>query len=291
MKRILFLIGCFLIGFSSLSQESYNVNGKFFYLKTEIDGKLDLLWNTFNGHYRYFVKTEDGKIQELVNTKGDGKHFQEEYKTVLTSITGQSADKVKLTLFSLKEYINSYNASVDSSYQSQTERVKVATRLGAFGGFTNSPFAKNPENSIVPLFGAELEVFNENKLPRHAGFFSVRHQLESDDFPFSETQLAIGYRYRFINKPKFNIYGNLKIVTYSFTNFEVIYEDTDNPGTFITEDKSGSTFEAPFIFGLGADIKLGKGYITLAYQEIVALFLDMHGNFPIDFAVGYKFNL
>ncbi|MCB0425796.1 MAG: hypothetical protein KDD16_00545, partial [Mangrovimonas sp.] len=106
-----------------------------------------------------------------------------------------------------------------------------------------------------------------------------------------ETQLAIGYRYRFINKPKFNIYGNLKIVTYSFTNFEVTYEDTDNPGTFITEDKSGSTFEAPFIFGLGADIKLGKGYITLAYQEIVALFLDMHGNFPIDFAVGYKFNL
>ena len=291
MKKKFLLIVCFLIAFLGFSQETYNIDGESLQLKTEIDGKLDLLWTITNQKYRYFVKTEDGNIQELVNSKDENNNYQEEYKQVLNSLTGKPAGKVNLTLPSLKTYIDSYNLSQDSGYQTQDEHVKLATRLGAFVGMTNSPFVDNPENSIVPYFGAELEFFSENKLPRHAGFFSIRHQLDSDDFDYTATQLAIGYRYRFINKPSFNIYGNLKIATYTFSSGTFIEEDPDSPGTFYTIEDSGSSLKTPFTFGLGADIKLGNGYLTLAYQEIVALFLDMQGNFPIDFAVGYKFNL
>ena len=238
MKKTLILISCIFLTYIASAQKNYTINGETIELKTEIEGKLDLLWTIVDEHYRYFVKTEDENIQELVNTKGDNNKFQEEYKQVLTSLTGQSADKVSLTLASLKTYIDDYNIASDSSYQSQNERIKLKTRLGAFVGLTNSPFVDNPENTTVPYFGAELEFFSENKLPRHAGFFSVRHQLDNDDFPYSETQLALGYRYRFVNKPNFNIYGNLKIATYSFSKTEYVYEDTDNPGTFLTADQS-----------------------------------------------------
>jgi len=46
------------------------------------------------------------------------------------------------------------------------------------------------------------------------------------------------------------------------------------------------------IFGLGADFKIcDSSYITFVYDSIFALLRDNEGNFPIDFAVGYKFNL
>jgi len=46
-----------------------------------------------------------------------------------------------------------------------------------------------------------------------------------------------------------------------------------------------------FIFGLGADIKLGSGYLTLVYDSLFGVFIDSKDNFPVDFAVGYKFDL
>ena len=289
MKKLLLFI-CLCVGFSAFAQKNYTVNGESLELKTEVDGSLDLLWTITNQQYRYFIRTEDDTIKELLNTK-DGKSYQEEYKAVLTSLTGQSAENVNLTLPSLKGFIDAYNISKDSNYQTQNERIKLSTHLGAFAGMTNSPFIDNPENSIVPYFGAELEFFSENKLPKHAGFFSLRHQLSSDDFDFSSTQLAIGYRFRFINYQAFKLYGNLKIATFSLSKYEITYEDSENPGNFITENESNYTLEAPFIFGLGADIKLGNGYLTLIYQEIFAAFLDLQGNFPVDFSLGYKFNL
>ena len=287
MKKLL-LFACLIFTFSAVAQKDYIVNGETLELKTEVDGTLDLLWTITNQQYRYFVQTEDGNIQELLNTK-EGKNYREEYKTILSSLTGQSTKNVNLTLPSLKSYIDTFNVSQDSNYQTQDEHIKLASRLGAFVGMSNSPFIDNPENSIVPYFGAELEFFSENKLPRHAGFFSLRHQLSNDDFDYSATQLAIGYRFRFINKERINIYGNIKAITYTFSEGTFVVEDNDGE-TYIIED-SGSTFKAPFIFGLGADFKLGNGYLTLMYQEIFAIFLDLQGNFPVDFSLGYKFNL
>jgi len=291
MKKLIITLSLLLFCFSGFSQESYTINGDTLQLKTEVDGKLDLLWNIIDGKYRYFVKTEDNNVQELVNTKPDDSKFQEEYKQVLSNLTGQSTKDVDLTLFSLKEFIKAYNESATNvSYDD--DKAYLALRLGFFGGLTNSPFVGNPDNTTVPFFGTELEFFEQSDMPRHAGFLGIRHAIDNDDFPYSETQISLGYRFRFINKPKFNIYGNVKLVTYSFSNSEFTFEDSDNPGTFITEKESESTFDAPLIFGLGADIKISENsFITLTYAEIFAAFLDLEADFPVDFAIGYKFNL
>ena len=291
MKKLLFLFCFIAFGFSGFTQETYNVNNETLELKTEVEGNLDLLWNIFDGKYRYFVRSNNGNIQELVNTKNEEtRKYQEEYKTVLNNLTKDydlTAEKVNLTLFSLKEYINKYNATSDVGYNYK-ERAKVQSRLGAFGGLTNQPFVANPNNKSVPFFGLEFEIFEESRLPRHALFFHFRHALEADDFEYSSTQLSIGYRYRIINKEAFNFYGNLKIVTYTASNATYV---SSNPEIGIYEE-SASGIQVPFTLGLGADIRITKNsFITLAYHDIYAIFIDNSDNFPIDFALGYKINL
>lgn len=278
MKKLLLLLCIIFISSSAIAQKTYTVNNEELTLKTEVDGTLDLLWNTIDNQFRYFVKTTDNTIIELVNTKDSDNKYQEEYKTVLNKITNNSVStqKVNLTLPSLRSFFDTYNASQNASY-SQTERTKIKTRIGVFGGITNNPFVENPDNTASVLFGAELEFFESKTLPRHAGFISVRHATEHKDFEYAATQIALGYRYRFINQSNFNIYANVKFATYTITN---------------TENDSGGAFDAPFIFGLGSDIKINKnGFITFAYNELFSIFIDNQGNFPIDFAIGYKMNL
>ncbi len=269
------------------SQETYTVNGETLELKTEIDGKLDLLWNVIDGKYRYFVKTEDGTITELKNTKDDNNDYQEEYKSTLSSLTnGNSTDKLKLTLYSLRNYIDSYNASVDTSYTSTSTESNVQFRLGFSGGITNNPFVGNPDNTKTPLIGAELEIYEANVLPRHSGFLQARHAFENDDFKYSTSELSLGYRFRFINKERFSIYGQVKLATINFSNFTFLDEND------MEVDSNETSFDIPFIFGVGSDIKVGNNsYITIIYSELFALLLDNQGNFSTDIAIGYKFNL
>ena len=269
------------------SQETYTVNGETLELKTEIDGKLDLLWNVIDGKYRYFVKTEDGTITELKNTKDDNNDYQEEYKSTLSSLTnGNSTDKLKLTLYSLRNYIDSYNASVDTSYTSTSTESNVQFRLGFSGGITNNPFVGNPDNTKTPLIGAELEIYEANVLPRHSGFLQARHAFENDDFKYSTSELSLGYRFRFINKERFSIYGQVKLATINFSNFTFLDEND------MEVDSNETSFDIPFIFGVGSDIKVGNNsYITIIYGELFALLLDNQGNFSTDIAIGYKFNL
>jgi hypothetical protein len=57
-------------------------------------------------------------------------------------------------------------------------------------------------------------------------------------------------------------------------------------------NRNSTAFDAPFIFGVGADIKVGNNsYITLIYGELFAILLDNQGNFSSDISLGYKFNL
>ena len=129
-------------------------------------------------------------------------------------------------------------------------------------------------------------------MPRHTGVFSIKYALDNNDFKYRDTQLALSYRFRFINKAAFNIYANIKFATYTFYKSTLTYEDPDNPEVSISREITDSGFTAPFIFGIGSDIKITRnGFITLAYHEIFALFIDSYDNFPIDFAIGYKFNL
>ncbi|WP_298900643.1 hypothetical protein [uncultured Psychroserpens sp.] len=290
MKKFVCLV-CLLFSFSfAEAQETFIVNDEQLVLKNEVDGKLDLLWNIIDGKYRYFVRTEGNKIIELKNTKKDGK-FQQEYKALLNELTDASMDtkRLNLTLFSLKEFIDKYNGSVDSSYQSTVVRNKLLFRLGLFGGITNSPFVTNPDNLTTPFFGGELEVLDVNQISRHAVFLQLKHVLEQDELQYSTTELALGYRFRFINKAKFSLYGNVKFATLNFSKAVVV---TDNNGTITTEEFNETAFDVPFIFGVGADIRITENsFITLAYNELFAILLDNQGNFSQDFSIGYKFNL
>ncbi|MEH6534983.1 MAG: hypothetical protein V7719_01220 [Psychroserpens sp.] len=291
MQKIICLF-CLLFCFSFMQaqEDTYMVKGEQLVLKSEVNGKLDLLWNIIDTKYRYFVRTETNTIIELKNTKKDGK-YQEDYKTLLNELTNasMSTKRLNLTLFSLKEFIDTYNSTVDSSYQSTAKRNKLQYRLGVFGGLTNSPFISNPDNLTTPYFGGEFEILDVDQVSRHAVFLQFKHVTEQDELQYSTTELALGYRFRFINKASFSLYGNVKFATLNFSNAVVI---TDNNGTITTEEFNETAFDVPFIFGVGADIRVTKNsYITLAYNELFALLLDNQGNFSTDFSIGYKFNL
>ena len=278
MKKLLFLICFVAFSFLAIAQKTYTINDETLNLKTEVEGSLDLLWNTIDGQFRYFIKDENGTIKELLNTKNLEGKYQEQYKVVLNSLTNGSVsiNKTDLILPHLKEFVEKYNASQDENY-TVSAKAKIKTRLGGFGGLTNHPFVENPGNKLTPFFGLEFEVFETNNMPRHAGFLSLRHAIKQKDIDYTATQIAIGYRYRFINKPRFNIYGNIKFASLTFAK---------------TVNDSNTAFDAPLIFGLGSDIAIGQNsFITLAYNELFAIFIDNQGNFPIDFAVGYKINL
>lgn len=287
MKKILLLILLFLTFQVNYSQENYTINGETLRLKTEVEGALDLLWTSDGGDYRYFVKTEDDSITELKNTKDENKTYLEEYKTTLSTITnGLATDKLNFRLYDLKAFINSYNISADSNYESAVTRAKVGLRLGAFGGLTNNPFVDNPQNKKVLLIGGELEIFEANLMPRHSGFIQARHTFDADGFNYSTNELALGYRYRIINQSKFSIYGQFKLATLNLTSSS--FPDANGNQKSISD----TSFDVPFIFGIGSDIKIGNNsYITIVYGELFAFFLDNQGNFSTDISVGYKINL
>lgn len=287
MKKSLLFILLFLTFQINYSQENYTINGETLELKTENEGTLDLLWTSDGGQYRYFVKTENGTITELKNTKDKNKTYLEEYKSTLSNLTdGMATESLKFRLYNLKAFIDTYNTTKDSTYASDLTKSKVGFRIGVFIGLTNNPFVDNPQNKKVPLIGGELEIFEANLLPRHSGFIQARHTFDADDFNYSTNEIALGYRYRVINKSTFSIYGQLKLATLNITSSS--FKDTNGN----QESLNKTSFDAPFIFGIGSDIKIGNNsYLTLAYGELFALFLDNQGNFSTDLSIGYKLNL
>ncbi|MCF7568317.1 hypothetical protein L3X37_08065 [Sabulilitoribacter arenilitoris] len=288
MKKILFFLVLTACSFSVAAQQQYTINGKTLKLKTAVKGNLNLLWNSIDKQFRYFVKTSNGNIFELVNTKDSSNNYKEEYKTQLSEFSKKlnvSVNDLKFTLNDLTQFFKHYNTAIgDSAYLDEKPTLK--TRLGFYGGLTNHPLVNNSNNTKVPFFGAELEAISSLEDSRHASFFSIEHALDNDDFKYSTTQLALGYRYRFIKKSSFNIYGNVLVATYNFSKSTIALTSTTN------EVVKNSTFKIPFAFGLGADIKVSKrGFITLAYNELFAIFVEKSSNFPVNFAIGYKLNL
>ena len=286
IKKIIFFIACLSCTCFSSAQESYTVNGESIILKTEVDGTMDLLWTIIDNRYRYFVRMED-EIMELVNTKGPNNKFQEEYKNVLGLLANdsQAADKVKFTLYGLRTFIDTYNAEADTNYVATTKNAEVQARLLIFGGITNSPFTNNPDNKTNPLAGLEIEVFEASNLPRHSLFFQSKHVFKSDEFKYSNTQLGLGYRFRIIKHEAVNFYANMIFSTYNFTNSEFVLDGE-------TIEQSKNAFDTPFIFGVGVDIRISKNsFITLAYDELFALFKENQGNFSTHLSIGYKLNL
>jgi len=286
MKKIGIILCFFFYTTILVAQDTYTVQNETLQLKTEVEGQVNLLWNIIDGKYRYFVRTNNNTITELVNTRNGNRKYQEEYKTVLENLTGDSAEDVNFTLTDLKKYIDDYNATQDPSYVSSIYNAKLQLLLEAFGGVTNSPFINNPDNSISPQFGTELELLDGNRIKRHALFMRLRHVFKTNDFEYSTTELALGYRFRFINSHVFSLFGQTKFATLNFLK-NTVPGPSDEP-----VDISETVFDVPFTFGVGADIRLGNNsFITIQYNELFAALLDNNGNFSTNITLGYKFKL
>jgi len=286
MKYLLIVLSIFLTQIS-FSQQSYYVNGENLTLYPEAEGNLTLLWNSFDGNYRYFIKKGD-EIVELKNTKVNG-DYQEEYKDVLRNYIGSDVSKVKLTKADLVKAVDAYNVQNDASYTSTTTSVQLKTRLGGFAGITNYPYFVNPDNKSLPQFGVELEIIDDVKLKRYSMALLLRHILGNNNYDFSSTQLSLNYRFKFVKTETFDIYVNTKFADFVHVSQDLSF--TDNNGEVTNISASGSEFQAPFGIGIGTDIALGNGYLTFLYQDIFALNLNDNGEFSIDLVVGYKWNL
>lgn len=272
------------------AQQQYTVNGETYTLKTEVEGALTLLWNTIDGEYRYFSK-KGNDIVELKNTKQNG-DYQEEYKKTLqqqTSDAAVSTEKVKLTLPSLHAFFVTYNKNKDPNFSETEKSIDLQFRLGAFAGVGNSVYTENPTNELQPIAGIDLELIDNVKLRRHSIVFRFKQTFESSEYKYSASQLSLNYRFKFVKTPKFDAFINTKFAALTFSSRE--YTVIPFGGSAMVNKESGSDFSAPITFGLGADYKVGNGYITFNYNDIVGLSVDSNGEFPIDFTFGYKFNL
>jgi len=276
------------------AQQQYTVDGQTYTLNAEVEGALTLLWNTIDGEYRYFSK-KDNDIVELKNTKQDG-DYQEEYKETLqqqTSDAAVSTEKVKLTLPSLHAFFVDYNKKKDPNFSEAEKSIDLQFRLGAFVGMSNSIYTQNPTNALQAVAGIDLELVDGVKLKRHAMVLRFKQTFESSEYKYSASQLSLNYRFKFVKTSKFDAFINTKFAALTFSKREQTYILAPDvfPNITYTEKTSGSDFSAPITFGLGADYKVGNGYITFNYNDIVGLSVDSNGEFPIDFTLGYKFNL
>ncbi len=294
MKSLLSIFVLFLLlSVGTLqAQQQYTVDGQTYTLNTEVEGTLTLLWNSIDGEYRYFSK-KGNDIQELKNTKQNG-DYQEEYKETLkqqTSDDAVSTEKVKLTLPSLSAFFVEYNKKKDPNFVDEKKSVQLGLRLGAFAGVSNSVYTENPTNALQPVAGIDLELIDAVKLKRHAMVLRFKQTFESSDYKYTASQISLNYRFKFVKTPKFDAFINCKFVSFTYSKREITYVIETLPPMIVTENNSGSDFNAPVTFGIGADYKVGNGYITFNYNDIVGLNVESNDEFPIDFTLGYKFNL
>ena len=287
---VVLMLLCFM---DTNAQQQYTVDGQQYSLKTEVEGTLTLLWNTINGEYRYFSK-KGSEIVELKNTRSGG-NYQEEYKETLRLQTDGSAstDDIKLTKGSLSRFFDDYNRSVDPNYTSNKSSIELKFRFGAFAGVSNSIFTMNPQNTLLPVAGVDLEMIDEVKLKRHALVLRFKQTFENSDYKYSASQFSLNYRFKFVKTQTFDIFVNGKFVSYTHVSREFIVVEDNGAGGTITriETASGGDIQAPATFGLGADVALGNGFLTFNYNDIVGIGVDSNGEFPVDFTVGYKFKL
>ena len=292
MKNILLLTVLFFSFHLSLfAKKTYTIDGNSYQLNTEVDGTITLLSNSIDSEIRFFSK-KGNEILELVNTKANG-DYQEEYIAVLKQHSGKmdtEVNDVKLTMGSLRTFYNEYNKQVDSSYSYDENPVHLIAYLGAFGGVTNAIFSGNETNVSQPKIGIEVELMDAQKLKRHAIVFRLSQTFKNDEQKNSATQISFNYRFKFIKTEMFNAFINTKVAAYSYIKNEFSVAATDTEPARI-EETSGGGFDAPIAFGIGAEYKLGNGYLFATYNDAVSLNQDSNGEFPVDVSLGYKFKL
>ena len=287
LSLIIFLV---FLSTSSFGQEVFIIEGDTLNLRREVKGTLSLYYSEKAPDLRYFVQ-KGKRMVELLEEKTEGTPKYKLQLEELTSDANMEVTDVKFELYSLKHFTNLYNAKVQADYEYNASTDNIRMRLGLFTGISNNKYTDNPENILAPVFGLEFEIYDPNLAPRHSAFLQLRQSFKRDQFRYTSTQLSINYRFKIIRLPRmdFHIDTELANLMYSISETEV----TNDAGeiTEIQEDR-GFSFTAPLSFGVGSDIRVTEnGYISLGYNDIVSIVLDGNGHFPVDFTIGYKYNL
>ncbi|HZW77447.1 MAG TPA: hypothetical protein VFF21_03955 [Flavobacteriaceae bacterium] len=246
-----------------------------------VEGPLSLLWKKEKGHYHFYSK-KDSEIIELVNSSVNGS-FKEEYKEVLKKHSENllPVDDVSLNLRSLINFYVRYNRrKTDPDFA----EAKTEHRLGVFGGTDNATYSHNPTNAIHPTFGIVYELSEAGKRRRFSVVFRYTQVLEDAEHQYAASKFSFNYRLKFIRTNRVDFYLNTNIAEYNFSRFSEVFENEDIPDF----KGKGSGLNTPFTFGIGLDYKIGRGYLGLAYNEIVSLNQKSNSEFPINLSLGYK---
>lgn len=282
MRTIILFITMLFLQNMTYSQEVAVIEGNEVPLIKAAEGEIDLLWCLYLRQTKFYVKTKEGTLIELNKTNDPN------FKSQLSQLTngfGNPSD-LKFKLHSLSDYINNYNASIDPDFKAYESPNKLKWQMAAMGGVSNNPFVTNNDNVLNAMLGLELEVSGNVPTSKHSGFLQLRQVFKNDSFEYQTTELSLGYRYRFIRKENFNVFAQTKFATLNFSEATILNVENDE---IMIKD---TAFDIPFIIGLGTDIRLGKhSYLTFIYGELFAVFVDNQGNFPLDFSVGYRFEL
>lgn len=290
MKKIkIILAGFFLcMAIPMAAQETFIINNDTLELRKEVQGPLSLYWTEKDHRYRYFVQKGD-RLVELRNVNGN-----QEFKEQLNRLTADTKIKtrdVQFVLYSLRHFVNTYNSLIQEDYIFNEATDDIQQRIALFVGLSNNIYTENPENILAPVVGLEYEFYDPNLAPRHSAFLQLRQSFKQDDYRYSSTALSLNYRFKALYFRSFDLHIDARLATVYYSEETTTITNGEGEIIAVNED-SGFTFAAPLSFGIGSDIKItSNGFITVGYNDIFALVWESNGNFPLDFTIGYKYNL
>lgn len=288
--KLFFLLWLLCSSAKIAAQQTFIIEGDTLQLQREVKGSLSLFWNQEDTKYRYFVQKEN-RMVELRDSLINGKLQYREQLAKLTSDTEIRTDDVKFLLYSLKHFVNSYNALVQEDYEFNEASTNIKQRLGLFVGLSNNKYTENPENIISPIVGLEYEFYDPNLAPRHSAFLQLRQSFKREEYRYSSTQLSINYRFKALYFKGWDVHIDTELATFLYSEDKVRIKD-DSGEVVAIKDDSGFSFTAPFSFGIGSDIRItDNSFISVGYNDIFAIALDGNDSFPVDFTVGLKYNL
>ena len=284
--RIFFFGFIFCLALPLVAQETYIINKDTLQLNREVKGPLSLFWVQEDLEYRYFVQ----KGNRMLELQKENERYQEQLEE-LTNDARIKARDVQFVLYSLRHFVNSYNAMIEEDYIFNEATDDIRQRVGLFTGLSNNIYTENPENALAPIIGLEYELYDPNLAPRHSGFFQLRHSFKQNDYDYTATALSINYRFKALYFEGFDLHVDTRLVSLYYSE-ESIPRTNDAGEVVSVKRDSGFTFTAPLSFGVGSDIQITpNSFITLGYNDIFAIVWDSNGKFPLDFTVGYKYSL
>lgn len=270
------------------AQEVFIINEDTLQLKREVKGPLSLFWTEEDNRYRYFVQKKN-RMVELLNHEGN-----QQYKEQLAALTTDAQIKtrdVQFVLYSLRHFTNTYNSLVEENYIKNESTKDIKQRISLFTGFSNNIYTDNPKNIFAPVAGIEYEFYDPNLAPRHSAFLQLRHNFDQGEYRYSATHFSINYRFKALRFKNFDLHANARLATLYYSKETISITNEAGNVVGVKED-SGFTFTAPLSFGIGSDIRVTpNSFISLGYNDIFSIVLDSNGKFPLDFTVGYKYNL